>query len=223
MKIAHAEFVISAASAKQFPKDRLPQIALCGRSNVGKSSLLNTLLRRKNLARTSNTPGKTRQLNFYLVKPESSSVRPFYFVDLPGYGYAKVSQSERESWRELIENYFAHATALAGALSIIDMRHGVMESDMELLTWFASINMPTVLVATKADKLSNKNRNDMLRQINAAVAHVPLQAVLTFSAEEELGYRELWQQLAAFSRAYREREQHDSQNSAGQNSGQSRG
>lgn len=206
MKIAHAEFVISAASANQFPKDRLPQIALCGRSNVGKSSLLNTLLRRKSLARTSNTPGKTRQLNFYLIKPESQSVRPFHFVDLPGYGYAKVSQSERESWRGLIENYFTQARALAGALSIIDMRHGAMESDMELLTWFASINVPTVLVATKADKLSNKQRADMVREIKKSTAHVPLLSTIIFSSEEVLGFKELWQQIGALLQGYKEKE-----------------
>lgn len=205
MKIAHAEFVISAASAKQFPKDRLPQIALCGRSNVGKSSLLNTLLRRKNLARTSNTPGKTRQLNFYLIKPESHAVRPFYFVDLPGYGYAQVSQSERESWRALIESYFTQSTALAGALSIIDMRHGVLENDMELLTWFTSINMPTVLVATKADKLSNKQRADMLREIKKTTAQVPLLSTIVFSSEEVLGFKELWQQIGSLLQTYQEK------------------
>lgn len=206
MKISHAEFVISAASANQFPKDRLPQIALCGRSNVGKSSLLNTLLRRKGLARTSNTPGKTRQLNFYLIKPEGHSVRSFYFVDLPGYGYAKVSQSERESWRGLIEDYFTKSSALAGALSIIDIRHGAMESDMELLKWFASINMPTALVATKADKLSNKQRADMMREIGKTTAHVPLLSTIMFSAEESLGYKELWQQIVALLEGYKEKE-----------------
>lgn len=204
MKISHAEFVISAASATQFPKDRLPQIALCGRSNVGKSSLLNTLLRRKGLARTSNTPGKTRQLNFYLIKPEGHSVRPFYFVDLPGYGYAKVSHSERESWRALIEDYFTKSSALAGALSIIDIRHGAMESDMELLTWLASIAMPTVLVATKADKLSNKQRADMLREIGKATTNVPLLSTLMFSAEEAMGFKELWQRVIALLQSYKE-------------------
>ncbi len=204
MKISHAEFVISAASATQFPKDRLPQIALCGRSNVGKSSLLNTLLRRKNLARTSNTPGKTRQLNFYLIKPEGHSVRPFYFVDLPGYGYAQVSQAERESWRALIEDYFTKSSALAGALSIIDIRHGAMENDMELLTWLASIKMPTVLVATKADKLSNKQRADMQREIGKSTVHVPLLSTLMFSAEEGLGFKELWQQVIALVQSYQE-------------------
>lgn len=206
MKIAHAEFIISAAQASQFPKDRLPQIALCGRSNVGKSSLLNTLLRRKNLARTSNTPGKTRQLNFYLIKPEGRAIKPFYFVDLPGYGYAKVPQAERESWRALIENYFSQSPFLAGALSIIDIRHGAAESDMELLTWLASIQTPTVLVATKADKLSNKNRAAMQRQIASSVTHVSLQNLLIFSAQDGFGFQELWKQVMALLHSYKERE-----------------
>lgn len=203
MKIAHAEFVLSAAGTEQFPQARLPQIALCGRSNVGKSSLLNTLLRRKNLARTSNTPGKTRQLNFYLIKPLGRLVQPFYFVDLPGYGYAKVSQAERENWRSLIESYFTQSPSIAGALSIIDIRHGVTASDMELLTWFASMQMPTLLVATKADKLSNKNRADMFRQISAAVVKLPLQSTLMFSSQDSLGAQELWKQIVVFLHAYR--------------------
>lgn len=205
MKINHAEFVISAAQASQFPKDRLPQIALCGRSNVGKSSLLNTLLRRKNLARTSNTPGKTRQLNFYRIKPEGHTVQPFYFVDLPGYGYAKVSQAERESWRGLIENYFTQSPFLTGALAIIDIRHGAAESDMELLTWLAALQTPAVLVATKADKLSNKNRAEMFRQINSAVAHLPLQGVLMFSAEDGFGFQELWKQILVLLQLYKDK------------------
>lgn len=206
MKIAHAEFVISAAQASQFPKDRLPQIALCGRSNVGKSSLLNKLLRRKNLARTSNTPGKTRQLNFYLIKPEGRTLKPFYFVDLPGYGYAKVPQAERESWRALIENYFTQSPFLAGALSIIDIRHGVAESDMELLVWLASLQTPSVLVATKADKLSNKHRIEMFRQISASVARLPLQSAIMFSAQDGLGFQELWKQVLMLLDSHKERE-----------------
>jgi len=206
MKIAHAEFVISAAQAAQFPKDRLPQIALCGRSNVGKSSLLNTLLRRKNLARTSNTPGKTRQLNFYLIKPEGHVIKPFYFVDLPGYGYAQVSQAERESWRGLIENYFKQSSCLAGALSIIDIRHGAVASDMELLHWLISLQMPTTLVATKADKLSNKNRAEKFRQINAGIATLPLQSTLMFSAEDGSGFQELWKQISAMLHTFKKPE-----------------
>ena len=133
-------------------------------------------------------------------------MRPFYFVDLPGYGYAQVSQAERESWRSLIENYITKSTALAGAISIVDLRHGAVANDMELLTWLAAIKIPTVLVATKADKLSNKNRADMYRQVNAAVAPLPLQGTLMFSAEDGLGFQELWKQVLALLNSYKARE-----------------
>ena len=196
MRITAAELVVSAAQAAQFPKEPWPQIAVCGRSNVGKSSLLNTLLQRKHLARTSSTPGKTRLLNFYRITPSGPSLRPFFFVDLPGYGYAKVSQAERESWRRLIEKYFANSPTLVGAISIIDSRHGPMDSDLELLSWLASLKLPVALTATKADKLSNKARAERSRQIVAAVAHLPIKNVLFFSAHTGAGSNELWKTIA---------------------------
>jgi GTP-binding protein len=192
MRVTSAELVISAAQAAQFPKEPLPQIAVCGRSNVGKSSLLNTLLQRKQLARTSSTPGKTRLINFFRITPAGTARAPFCFVDLPGYGYAKVSQAERESWRRLIESFFESSSRLVGAISIIDSRHGPMDSDLELLAWLAELELPVVLVATKADKLSNKARAEMSRQITAAVAHLPLKNVLFFSAHTGSGSNELW-------------------------------
>ncbi len=190
MRVSAAELVVSAAQAAQFPKESLPQIAVCGRSNVGKSSLLNTLLQRKNLARTSSTPGKTRQLNFYRITLDRAA--PFFFVDLPGYGYAKVSQAERESWRRLIESFFEKSSQLTGAISIIDSRHGPMAHDLELLAWLATLALPVILVATKADKLSNKARADMSRKIAAAVSNLPLKNVLFFSAHTGSGSNELW-------------------------------
>ncbi len=192
MRITAAELVISAAQRAQFPQEPLPQIAVCGRSNVGKSSLLNTLLQRKNLARTSSTPGKTRLLNFYRITPEGAARQPFYFVDLPGYGYAKVSQAERESWRRLIESFFASTQRLVGAISIIDSRHGPMASDLELLAWLATLKLPVILVATKADKLSNKARADTSRQIAHAISHLPARNTLFFSAQTGFGSNELW-------------------------------
>lgn len=192
MRVAAAELTISAAQCAQFPREPLPQIAVCGRSNVGKSSLLNALVQRKNLARTSSTPGKTRLLNFYRVTPGGPFLKPFFFVDLPGYGYARVSQAERESWRRLIEEFFEDSAQLKGAISIIDSRHGPMKSDLELLDWLASLKLPVVLVATKADKLSNKARAAMSRQIGAAVEHLPIKEVLFFSAPTGAGSNELW-------------------------------
>ncbi len=195
MRVHAAEFVVSAVQQSQFPQEPWPHIAVCGRSNVGKSSLLNTLLQRKNLARTSGTPGKTRQINFYRITPGGASHGAYYFADLPGYGYAKVSQAERESWRRLIESFFEKTSRLAGAISIIDSRHGPMDSDLELLTWLAALELPVILVATKADKLSNKARADMSRQIAAAVSHLPLKKVLFFSAHTGYGSNELWKAI----------------------------
>jgi len=201
MRVAAAELFISAAAASQFPREPLPQIAVCGRSNVGKSSLLNVLLQRKHLARTSSTPGKTRLLNFYRITPNPPALRPFFFVDLPGYGYAKVSQSERESWRRLIEKYFESAAPLVGAIAIIDSRHGPLDSDVELLAWLATRALPVILVATKADKLTNKARAEMKRQIASALAHLPWQEVIFCSAHSGAGSQELWQAVTGLLRS----------------------
>jgi GTP-binding protein len=191
MNIKDAEFAISVAHAAQLPKEGLPQIAFCGRSNVGKSSLINSLLNRRNLAKTSNSPGKTRLLNFFRLVPTESKP-PFYFVDLPGYGYAKVSQQEREHWRQLIENYFQKSKELRGVIALIDSRHGPLESDLELLAWLADLRQRVVVVATKADKLSNKQRVEREREIKASLGHLPIVGMLFYSSITALGRKELW-------------------------------
>ncbi len=193
MVIRDVEFAMSVAHAAQLPKDGLPQIAFCGRSNVGKSSLINSLLNRRHLAKTSNTPGKTRLLNFFRLVPAESNHRPFYFVDLPGYGFAKVSQTEREYWRRLIESYFQTSKQLCGVIALIDSRHGPAESDLELLAWLAELRQRVVVVATKADKLSNKQRAERKREIAASIAHLPIVEVMFYSSVTALGRRELWQ------------------------------
>ncbi|MDZ7288714.1 MAG: ribosome biogenesis GTP-binding protein YihA/YsxC [candidate division KSB1 bacterium] len=193
MIIKEAEFALSVAHASQLPKDSLPQIAFCGRSNVGKSSLINSLLNRRHLAKTSNTPGKTRLLNFYRIIPAESGHRPFYFVDLPGYGYAKVSQSERERWRELIESYFHKTQQLRGIVAIIDSRHGPLASDLELLAWLAELRQRVIVVATKADKLSNKQRAEKQREMATSISHLPILGMMFYSAVTALGRKELWQ------------------------------
>lgn len=198
MTIKHAEFILSVASAAQLPKDHLPQIAFCGRSNVGKSSLINSLLNRRGLAKTSNTPGKTRLLNFFRLTPGESNLPPFYFVDLPGYGYAKVSQSEREEWRRLIESYLQDSPRLCGALALIDSRHGPQDSDLDLLAWLAHSNRRVAVVATKADKLSAKQRADRRREIAVALQHLPVGELIFYSAITALGKKELWQQIREF-------------------------
>jgi len=198
MTIKQAEFAMSVAHAAQLPKDNLPQIAFCGRSNVGKSSLINSLLNRRHLAKTSNTPGKTRLLNFFRLTPSESPIQPFYFVDLPGYGYAKVSQSEREQWRQLIESYLEKSDKLCGIISLIDSRHGPLESDLELLSWLAHLRQRIVVVATKADKLSNKQRAEQQREISTSLRHLPTRGLIFYSSITALGRKELWQQINEF-------------------------
>jgi GTP-binding protein len=198
MTMKQAEFALSVAHAPQLPQDNLPQIAFCGRSNVGKSSLINSLLNRRHLAKTSNTPGKTRLLNFFRLTPAESPQHPFYFVDLPGYGYAKVSQTEREHWRRLIENYLEKSAQLRGVVALIDSRHGPLESDLELLTWLSHLRQRVVVVATKADKLSNKQRTERQREITSALGHLPVVNLIFYSSLTGLGKKELWQGIKEF-------------------------
>jgi GTP-binding protein len=198
MTIKNAEFALSVASAAQLPQDDLPQVAFCGRSNVGKSSLINSLLNRRGLAKTSNTPGKTRLLNFFRLTPAESFLKPFYFVDLPGYGYAKVSQSEREEWRKLIESYLEKRPQLCGAIALIDSRHGPLKNDLDLLAWLAQVRQRVVVVATKADKLSNQQRAERQREIVMALRHLPARELIFYSSITALGKKELWQQIKEF-------------------------
>jgi GTP-binding protein len=182
-----ATFFRSVAGPEQLPRDGLPQIAFSGRSNVGKSSLINALLNRPKLAQTSGTPGKTRLLNFYLIN------RSFYFVDLPGYGFAKVSHAERRQWRGLIENYLRDNPALAGVVTLIDCRIGLTDLDIDLLTWLEELRAPAIVVATKADKLSHRQQ---IVQQRVILNQLPLlfskREVLLFSARTGLGKPELW-------------------------------
>lgn len=148
MIIKSSDFVISAVSPKQYPEDGLPEIALAGRSNVGKSSLINTILHRKNLARTSGRPGKTQTINFYRINDA------FHLVDLPGYGFAKVSKSVKEKWAGFIEEYFHGRDNLQGIIQLIDLRHPPTADDRVMFDWLKHLGIPFLLVATKADKIS---------------------------------------------------------------------
>ena len=150
-KIA-ARFVISASKPPEFPPPSLPEIAVVGRSNVGKSSLINTLVGQPGLARTSRTPGRTRLINWFVIDER------FFLVDLPGYGYAEVSQSTRDSWRPLIESYLAERQSLAGVLLLIDIRRGAQDEELDFLPWLAERTMPVVVALTKADKLAKNKR-----------------------------------------------------------------
>lgn len=190
MKIKSSEFIISAVGPKQYPVDGLPEIALAGRSNVGKSSLINRMLLRRNLARTSSQPGKTQQLNYYKINDE------MYFVDVPGYGYAKVSKSEREAWGRMIENYLRQREELRLVIQLIDLRHPPTALDISMYEWLSHYGIPLCVVGTKADKLS---RNQVAKhgRIMRETLGMPKGAPLVlFSSETGEGRDDLWRIIA---------------------------
>jgi GTP-binding protein len=190
MKILTAEFLTSATQPSQFPAGALPEIAFAGRSNVGKSSLLNTLLERKGLARVSQTPGRTRLLNFFRVTPTKSSraqIGEFIFVDLPGYGYAKVSKVVHEQWGPMIDGYIRGRRFLRGVVMLTDIRRGE-EEELQLIQWAEQVGVPVLAVATKIDKLSRGQRADALRRLEEFLG-VP---VLGCSAVTGEGKDALW-------------------------------
>ncbi len=152
MSKVRARFVISAAAPKDFPPETLPEIAVVGRSNVGKSSLINALVGQDGLARTSRTPGRTRLVNWFEIDGK------FHLVDLPGYGYAEVSQAMRDSWRPLIERYLSSRKTLAGVLLLIDIRRGPQDEELDFVPWLAERDVPVVVALTKADKLAKNKR-----------------------------------------------------------------
>ncbi|MDR2833758.1 MAG: ribosome biogenesis GTP-binding protein YihA/YsxC, partial [Streptococcaceae bacterium] len=145
MKVHNAQIVISAVKPEQYPETTMPEIALAGRSNVGKSSFINTLLDRKNLARTSSKPGKTQTLNFYNIEDV------LHFVDVPGYGYAKVSKTERAKWGKMIETYLTNRENLKAVVSLVDMRHEPSQEDIQMYEFLKYYDIPVIVVATKAD------------------------------------------------------------------------
>ncbi len=191
MKVTKAELKAAAYSIKEFPHWELPEVSFIGRSNVGKSSLLNSLINRKNLARISSTPGKTRGLYFYMLNDK------YCFVDLPGYGYAKVSKKERERWAPIIEDYLASRSNLRGCLHLIDCRHEPTEDDCLMSEWLRAHTIPTITVATKSDKLS---RSALLRQltvIRKALGLFDEDILLPFSSRTGAGRDDLWKAIVA--------------------------
>ncbi|MBL0331368.1 MAG: YihA family ribosome biogenesis GTP-binding protein [Chlorobiota bacterium] len=159
MLIKSTDFILSAAKPSQFPNTPLPEIAFSGRSNVGKSTLLNLLTNRKSLAKTSGTPGKTQQINFFRINNN------LHFVDLPGYGYAKVSKTDREDWKKLIESYFNSREQLRIVMALSDIRHKTPTIDSELFLWLDSMDIPFVIVLTKSDKLSKNAIENKLQEV----------------------------------------------------------
>ncbi len=179
MNIHKAEFVRSAAGAKDFLRDGRPQLAFAGRSNVGKSSVINRLLNRKNFARVGSTPGKTVHVNYFLVDG-------VWLVDLPGYGYAKVSQSEKDRWARLMEAYFRSGLITAGVL-IVDARHAPTGDDVTMLEWFRSSGCPLTVVANKMDKVKKSGREECLGIIREKLSLTEEDCLIPFSAEDGTG------------------------------------
>lgn len=184
MNFNNVEFLISAARTTDFPAKRLPEIAFAGKSNVGKSSVINRVLNRKNFARVGDKPGKTIHVNYFVVDDTC------YFVDLPGYGYAKVSQSEKERWGRLMEDYFAAGRIDLGVL-IVDARHAPTNNDITMARWFLDCNCPFVVVANKLDKLKKSEIIPNLQTIRDDL-ELPVECpVIPFSAEKGTGKEDL--------------------------------
>jgi len=188
MKITNAEFLTSIYPRDDYPPGRYPEVAFAGRSNVGKSSLINTLVNRKGLARTSSSPGKTQSINFYLVNGS------LCLVDLPGYGYAKVPHQVRKQWSPLIEKYCQNRKNLRGVVVIIDARTGPTPLDLSLIHWLRDLSLPALIVMTKTDKLSKNKMAQVLRQA-AEILSLDPEQIIPFSAHTGEGKKNLWQKI----------------------------
>ena len=192
MKVNNVEMVISAVKPDQYPDDGLPEFALAGRSNVGKSSFINKMVNRKSLARTSSKPGKTQTLNFYNIEDT------LYFVDVPGYGFAKVSKKEREKWGEMIETYLRNRKQLRGVLLIIDLRHPPTADDCMMYEFLKYYEIPTLVIATKADKISRGNWEKHKKIVKEKLQLDPKDEIVIFSAETGKGKEEAWKIIEAW-------------------------
>lgn len=186
-----AEFVRSAAKKEDFPRDGLPQIVFSGRSNVGKSSVINRILNRKNFARVGNSPGKTTHINYFKIDGR------FYLVDLPGYGYARVSQAERARWGRLIESWFADPSLMSLGCMLVDARHAPTADDCTMGQWFKQSGKPFVVVANKLDKLKKSEIEPNLQRIRDTLEIDDSIKIIPFSAEKGTGRQELLGEIAA--------------------------
>lgn len=185
LNLNNAQFVRSAAGPKDFPRDRLPQVVFAGRSNVGKSSVINRLLNRKNLAKVGSAPGKTTHINYFLIDER------LYLVDLPGYGYARVSQAEKARWGRLIESWFADTQLMTLGVSIVDARHKPTADDRTMAEWFKGSGKPFVVVANKLDKLKKSEVEPNLALIRQTLELGPEVELVPFSAEKGDGRQRL--------------------------------
>ena len=185
INLQKAEFVLSAVAPKFFLRDGLPQVAFSGRSNVGKSSVINRLLNRKNFARVGAAPGKTTQINYFKID------NAFYLVDLPGYGYAKVSKAERDRWGKLMESYFADPELMTLGVMIVDSRHKPTADDCTMARWYREAGCPFVVVANKLDKLKKSQVESNLQTIRDTLELGEEDVIIPFSAEKGTGRQEL--------------------------------
>ncbi|MCI1925945.1 MAG: ribosome biogenesis GTP-binding protein YihA/YsxC [[Lactobacillus] timonensis] len=190
MQVNHVELTISAVEAAQYPQGNDPEIALVGRSNVGKSSLTNVLINRRNFAHTSSQPGKTQTLNFYHVNNR------LFFVDVPGYGFAKVSKKERERFGQMIEQYLTSREQLRGVIMLVDARHQPTEDDVMMYQYLHYYQLPTLVVATKIDKVKASQRTKMKRAIIKKLQLQDGDSLLTFSAVKQQGSEQAWQWIS---------------------------
>lgn len=180
---------MSAVNKSQYPAEGIPEIALAGRSNVGKSSIVNTLLNRRNFARTSQTPGKTRTINFYLINNE------FYFVDLPGYGYAKIAKSEKEKWGGIMERYLESRQELCSIFLLVDIRHEPTADDKLMYEWIKHFGYNCVVIATKADKISRGQYQKHISIIRKKLQMESSEKVIPVSSLKKTGVEELWEEI----------------------------
>ncbi|HCJ4365939.1 TPA: YihA family ribosome biogenesis GTP-binding protein, partial [Listeria innocua] len=185
--VNNVELVISAVRPEQYPETDLPEYALAGRSNVGKSSFINTMIRRKSMARISQKPGKTQTLNFYKIE------EALFFVDVPGYGFAKVSKTEREKWGVMIETYITSREQLRGVIQIVDLRHKPTEDDRMMYEFLKYYDIPVIVVATKADKIPRSKWQKNAKIVRETLDFDPDDKFVLFSSETKMGKDEAWQ------------------------------
>lgn len=187
MQVKNPKFEISAVRPNQYPSNGLPEIVLVGKSNVGKSSFVNTMINRKKLARTSSEPGKTRQINFYNIDDS------FYFVDLPGYGYSKMSKKEQEQVGKFIEQYLFHRKEIALIIFLVDIRHTPTENDRLMYNYMISSKLPCLILANKADKIAKTKVDDSVKAIQKSLNPLGDIPTLPFSSERKIYQDEVWQ------------------------------
>jgi GTP-binding protein len=192
MIIKSAKYIISAVGPKQYPETGFPEVVFVGRSNVGKSSLINSLVTRRALARTSTRPGKTQTINFYELNEQ------FYFVDVPGYGYAQVSRTLRQEWGVFISRYLQERDKLVLIVHLIDIRHEPMKNDQEMSIWLRGLNVPYLAVTTKADKITRGRRNIHLAAIRKGLKLEQDTPVMAYSSETGEGREQLWNYIKTY-------------------------